>query len=122
MSETITSQGTMMDILDDSDRLEAIRRTGLLDSPAEEAFDRLTRLAISILRIPVSLVSIVDRDRQFFKSAGGLPAKVADARQTPLTHSFCQHVVGSGEPLIISDARQHPLVRDNLAIDELGVI
>ena len=121
MSEMITSTGTP-NALDDADRLEALRRTGLLDSPAEEAFDRLTRLAISILRVPVSLVSIVDRDRQFFKSSGGLPTKVATARQTPLTHSFCQHVVGSGEPLVISDAREHPLVRENLAIGELGVV
>ena len=113
---------TTVNALEDGDRLAALESTGLLDSPAEEAFDRLTRLAISILRIPVSLVSIVGRDRQFFKSAGGLPAKVADVRQTPLTHSFCQHVVASGEPLIISDARQHPLVRDNLAIGELGII
>ena len=122
MSDTITSLGSPPDVLADPDRLEALRSSGLLDSPAEEAFDRLTRLAISILRVPVSLVSIVDRDRQFFKSSGGLPAKIADARQTPLTHSFCQHVVGSGEPLIISDARQHPLVRENLAIGDLGVI
>ena len=122
MSETITSQGTTPEIIGDADRLAALISTGLLDSPAEEAFDRLTRLAISILRVPVSLVSIVDRDRQFFKSSGGLPAKVANARETPLTHSFCQHVVGSGEPLVISDAREHPLVRENLAIDELGVI
>ena len=122
MSDTITSQDPTSTVLGDADRLAALRSTGLLDSPAEEAFDRLTRLAISILRVPVSLVSIVDHDRQFFKSSGGLPTKVADARQTPLTHSFCQHVVASGEPLVISDARQHPLVRDNLAIGELGVI
>ena len=122
MSDTITSHGTTPEVVSDARRLEAVQSTGLLDSPGEEAFDRLTRLAISILRVPVSLVSIVDRDRQFFKSSGGLPTKVADARETPLTHSFCQHVVGSGEPLVISDARQHPLVRENLAIGDLGVI
>ena len=122
MSDTITSPDTIENVIEDPDRLESLRRTGLLDSPAEEAFDRLTRLAISILRIPVSLVSIVDRDRQFFKSSGGLPTKIAEARETPLTHSFCQHVVASGEPLVISDARQHPLVRENLAIGAMGVI
>src|SRR5688500_19571262 len=97
MREPTTHPGTTESVIGDADRLAALRSTGMLDSPAEEAFDRLTRLAISILRVPVSLVSIVDRDRQFFKSSGGLPTKVAEARETPLTHSFCQHVVGRSE-------------------------
>lgn len=60
--------------LDDPDRLAALRRSGLLDSPPEEAFDRATRLATRLLGTPVSLVSIVDRDRQFFKSRSGSPS------------------------------------------------
>ncbi len=103
-------------------RLAALRRTSLLDSPPEEAFDRLTRLATTILHVPAAYVSLVDGDRQFFKSSVGLPEPWASLRQTPLTHSFCKHVVASGEPLLVSDARQHPLVRDNLAVSELGVI
>src|SRR4029078_3149204 len=43
-------------------------------------------------------------------------------RSTPLTHSFCQHVVTSAEPLIVPDAREHPLLRDNRAVHDLGVV
>jgi PAS domain S-box-containing protein len=106
----------------DSVRLATLRRTSLLDSPAEAAYDRLTRLAVRLLHVPVALVSLVDADRQFFKSCVGLPAPWADARQTPLSHSFCQHVVMSGEPLLIEDSRTDPRVIGNLAITDLGVI
>ena len=51
------------------ERLRALRATGLLDTPAEEPFDRLTQLVCRVLRVPVSLVSLVDADRQFLKSA-----------------------------------------------------
>lgn len=106
----------------DPARLDALQRSGLLDSPPEEAFDRLARLASRLLNAPVALVSLIDADRQFFKACLGLPEPWASWRQTPLSHSFCQHVAGSGEPLVIDDAREHPLVRDNLAIPDLGVV
>jgi formate hydrogenlyase transcriptional activator len=92
----------------DAGRLSAVRRTGLLDSPPEEAFDRLTRLAASILHVPVALVSLVEGNRQFFKSSVGLPEPLATVRQTPLEHSFCRHAVASGQPLVVSDARGDP--------------
>lgn len=109
-------------VIQDSNRLAQLYRLALLDSPADEAFDRLTRLASKILNVPVSLVSLVDASRQFFKSQVGLPDPWANLRQTPLSHSFCQHVVASNQPLVIADARQHPLVYDNLAIPDLNVI
>lgn len=102
----------------------SLAQLSLVDSPATEDFDRFTRLATQMLDAPVALVSIVDfdNDRQFFTSACGLGEPWASQRQTPLTHSFCQHVVTANEPLVIEDARNHPLVRDNLAIGDLGVI
>ena len=103
-------------------RLEALRLTGLMDSLPEAAFDRLARLATRILRTPVGLVSLVDDHRQFFKSAVGLTEPWASARQTPLSHSFCQHVVTTGRPLIVTDARREALLVGNRAISELGVI
>ncbi len=109
-------------VLTHETRLEALRRTGLLDTPPEEVFDRLTRLARRLLDVPVILVSLVDADRQFFKSASGLPEPWATQGETPLSHSFCQHVVTTGALLRVEDARQHPLVRDNLAVSELGVV
>jgi GAF domain-containing protein len=103
-------------------RLRELRSTELLDSPAEESFDRLTRLTSTVLNVPVALVSLVEDDRQFFKSCVGLSQPWARERQTPLSHSFCQHVVESGEPLVISDAREHPVLRDNPGIRDLGMI
>ena len=108
--------------IQDAARLAALRRTALLDTPPEEAFDRLTRLATQVLRVPVALVSLVDGDRQFFKSGVGLHEPLASLRQTPLSHSFCKHTVASGEPLVVSDAREDRLVKDNPAVSELGVI
>jgi len=103
-------------------RLAALERTRLLDSPSEEAFDRLTRLSSELLAAPVALVSLVDRERQFFKSAVGLGEPWAARRETPLSHSFCKHVVAGREPLVVADARKSPLVRDNPAVTELNVL
>lgn len=103
-------------------RLSALKNLEILDTPAEEAFDRLTRLASKIIQAPVSLISIVDSDRQFFKSLFGLPEPYASQRETPLSHSFCQYVAATGEPLIVTDARQHPELKNNLAIPDLNVI
>lgn len=103
-------------------RLSALQRLGLLDTPPEAAFDRLTRVACRVLRTPAGLVSLVDRDRQFFKSCIGLPEPFASARQTPVSHSFCQHVVATGKPLIVEDARTNPLVRLSPAIEEMGIV
>ena len=103
-------------------RLAALHETRLLDTPPEESFDRLTRLAARLLGVPVSLVSLVDRDRQFFKSQQGLPEPLATQRETPLSHSFCQHVTATGEPLIVPDAGLDARVRDNLARRDLGVV
>lgn len=109
-------------VIQNPDRLAVLRSLELLDTPAEEAFDRLTRLASKIVKAPVSLVSLVDADRQFFKSFVGVIEPWASRRETPLSHAFCQHVVASGEPLIVEDATQHPLVHDNLAIEELKIV
>ncbi|HEU5395500.1 MAG TPA: PAS domain S-box protein, partial [Candidatus Methylomirabilis sp.] len=105
-----------------SDRLAALRRTALLDTPPEEGFDRLTRMAARLLGAPVALISLVTDDRQFFKSATGLPEPWASRRGTPLTHSFCRHVVASGEALVVEDTRRHPLLRSSPAVRELGWI
>ncbi len=111
----------MMTQVTDSKRLRALQRTGLLDTDREAAFDNLTRLAKGILGVPVALISLVDADRQWFKSAEGLHEPWASRRETPLSHSFCKHVVESGDTFVVHDARNHPLVKDNLAIGEIGV-
>ena len=110
------------DTLADPARLESLAKTGLLDSPPEKAFDRLTELACEVLGVPVSLVSLIDRDRQFFKSSRGLPEPWAGNREIPLSDLFCQRVVDSNQPLLINDAREHPLGRENPVIRDLGVV
>jgi GAF domain len=106
----------------DVERLRALRDTGLLDSPRQETFDRHARIASEALDAPVALVSLVDEDRQFFKSCLGLPEPWQSERATPLSHSFCQHAVAAREPLIIDDAREHPVLKDNLAIRDMNII
>jgi GAF domain-containing protein len=103
-------------------RLSALQRLKLLDTPPEAAFDRLTRVACRVLRAPVGLVSLVDDRRQFFKSCVGLPEPFVSQRETPLSHSFCKHVVATGRPLIVEDARTNPLVQLNPAVQELGIV
>ncbi len=103
-------------------RLSALQRLDLLDTPPEAAFDRLTRVACRVMHAPIGLVSLVDHDRQFFKSCVGLPEPFASARETPVSHSFCQHVVATGKPLIVENARTNPLVRLNPAVEQLGIV
>ena len=105
-------------VLADPQRLAALRATGLLRGAASDVLDRVARTAARLLGVPVALVSLVDRDEQWFP---GLAGRDADGRHTPLSHSFCQHVVTSGAPLIVTDALTHPLVGDNRAIRDLGV-
>ena len=108
--------------LRDATRMAALKASGLLDSAPEQSFDRVTQLAAKLLGVPVALLSLVDKDRQFFKSQVGLSEPWATARQTPLSHSFCQWVVSGRESIAIEDANAHPLLRTNLAIRDLGVI
>jgi two-component sensor histidine kinase len=107
--------------LNTAERRAALLATGLLDSPTDAAFDRITSMVSRLLRAPVALVSLVDTDRQFFMSSIGLPEPWASARQTPISHSFCQHVVARATPLVVEDARMDPVVCANPAVVELGV-
>ena len=93
-----------------------------LPARTDPALERFARLVRRQLDVPVALVTLVSADQQVFPGALGLPEPWQTTRATPLTHSFCQHVVTSERPLVIGDAREHPLVRDNLAIPDLGVV
>ncbi|MCW1883648.1 GAF domain-containing sensor histidine kinase [Luteolibacter flavescens] len=106
----------------EASRLQALRASGLLDGIAQPEFERVTTLAARVLNVPVCLVSLVDSERQVFAGACGLSDPYNRDRETPLSHSFCQHAVNEGRPLIIRDARVDPRVADNGAIADLGVI
>lgn len=105
-------------VLMDDRRLDALSRSGLMDSEPEPVFDRAARLASRILGVPVVLFSLVDAQRQFFKAQAGLP----EPRETPLSHSFCQYVVSADRPLAVNDARGHPLLQSNGAVHDLDVV
>jgi serine phosphatase RsbU (regulator of sigma subunit) len=94
----------------------------LLPAASDEAFERFVRLVRHQLSVPVALVTLVSAVEQVFPGAAGLPEPYQSERRTPLSHSFCQHVVASSEPLVVEDARRHPLVRHNLAVPDLHVV
>ena len=83
----------------EAQRLDAVRRLGLLGTPPEERFDRITRLAQLLLDVPIALISVVDGGREWFKSRQGL-----DLEAFPLEESLARRAIESGEPLIIVDA------------------
>jgi GAF domain-containing protein len=112
----------LLEIVQNLNRLAMLQATRLLDSPPEEPFDRLARIACKVVKAPVALVTLVDRDRQFFKSSIGLPEPWCTRRETPLSHSFCKHVVATQRPLVLSDARLDASLRDNPAIQVLGIV
>jgi diguanylate cyclase (GGDEF)-like protein len=103
-------------------RLAALRATGLLGGTASPVLDRLARLTARLLGVPVALVSLVDDAAQHFPGLAGLGGRAGAGRGTPLSHSFCQHVVATGRPLLVDDAAAHPLVATNRAVAELGVV
>ncbi len=104
------------------DRIRELIDLQLLDTAPEPCFDRLTRIAARALQVPIVLMSLVDDRRQFFKSSFGLPEPWQTILETPLSHSFCRHVVARGLPLVVNDARLDPLVASNPAISLLNVI
>ncbi|WP_328647112.1 SpoIIE family protein phosphatase [Amycolatopsis sp. NBC_00348] len=108
-------------VLCDPGRTGALHDSGL-SARADSAMDRFAAMVRVQLRVPVALVSLVEPDRQVFPGMQGLPEPWATARHTPLSHSFCQHVVITGEPLVLTDARTVALTSDNLAIPDLGVV
>lgn len=90
------------------ERLKALRALGILDTPPEERFDRLTRMARRMFNVPIALVTLVDEDRQWFKSNMGL-----DASETPRSVSFCGHVILQDEIFAIPDATADERFSDN---------
>lgn len=80
----------------------------LLDTPPEPVFDRVTRLASRVLDVPMAMFSLVDADRQWFKSRVGF-----DAAETPREHAFCAHAIGMSTPLVVNDALEDGRFHDN---------
>lgn len=101
-------------IKDEQARLNTLRSLGVLDTPKEERFDRLTRLAKRLFDVPIALVSLVDENRQWFKSCVGLSIS-----ETPRDISFCGHAILGEDLFIIPDTCKDARFADNpLVVDE----
>lgn len=95
-------------------RLRTLKGMDILDSPQEDRFDRLTRIAKRLFDVPIALVSLVDEDRQWFKSCLGL-----DTLETPRDISFCGHAILGNEIFIVDDTSKDDRFQDNpLVLDE----
>jgi len=94
--------------LDEEHRLAALDELQILDSDAEASFDALTALAAEIAQAPLALISLIDAERQWFKSCHG-----GDFTEAPREISFCGHVVANGGPLLVPDATRDERFADN---------
>ncbi len=104
--------------LTDEQRLEAVVRSGLLDSPAETGFDRIAALAARLLATPYAFITVVDDARSFWKAAVGEGLAV---RETTIEASFCQYVVGTDDAFLVDDAQTDHRTHGNPAIESMGV-
>ena len=94
--------------VDEAERLAALRRLEILDTPPEEAFDRLVRLTAAMVGTPMAVISLVDESRQWFKARLGL-----EATETPREIAFCAHAILGDQPLVVEDATRDPRFADN---------
>jgi K+-sensing histidine kinase KdpD len=106
--------------LKDPARLATLERTGLMDSPREEAFDRLARLAADILKVPLTIISLVGDKKQFFKAGYGLPPPYDELREVPIDASICRYTL-SGEEIIASDAAYDSLLMYHPTTEPWGI-
>lgn len=92
----------------ESDRITSLKKLKILDTPPEERFDRITKLATRVFNVPISTITLVDANREWFKSVCGL-----DTTEGDRAISFCGHAMLEDEILIIPDAKKDPRFSDN---------
>ncbi|MDE1770666.1 MAG: GAF domain-containing protein, partial [Thaumarchaeota archaeon] len=96
-------------IRNEKERVVALHALGVLDTPQEERFDRITTMAQILFNVPIALVSLVDSERQWFKSCAG----IIDTRETPRNVSFCSHAILDDTIMLIEDATKDPRFVNN---------
>lgn len=105
----------------EEERLREVETLGILDTEPEEHFDRVTRRLAEAFDAPMALLSIIDENRQFWKSSSGLPEDLALARQAPRETSICGHVVASNQMLVIEDVLKDKRFANNPFLRERGI-
>jgi len=101
----------------DPARLRAVQETGLLDSPAEQAFDQLASLAAELLQVPFAFVTLVDGSRSYGKACVGVP----QGSEQPVSASFCQYVISDADALVVGDTLLDARSLTNSTVTVLGV-
>ena len=102
-------------------RLAELNGLNLLDTPPEADFDQVTERLTRLFRVPIALLTLIDKDRQWFKSQAGLPADLAEARSTPRDVSLCGHVIANDEVLIVRDLARDPRFANNPWLKQRGL-
>ena len=100
---------------DEAHRLRILIDLNILDTPPDERFDRITRMAARLFGVPIALVSLVDADRQWFKSRVGVTLE-----ETPREHSFCAHAILRDGIMVVEDACEDERFADNPFVTEMG--
>ncbi|MEK7504890.1 MAG: GAF domain-containing protein [Patescibacteria group bacterium] len=98
-------------LANEPERLEALQKIGILDTPPEDRFDQITKEAIKLLKVPISTISIIDKDREWFKSCQGVTKNWSDR-----SVSFCGHALVSKDIFIIEDTLNDGRFKDNPAV------
>lgn len=101
--------------MSETERLIALQSTNLMDSEFEDRFDRITRVAKQTFDVEVALVTLLDKDRQWFKSSCGLKAPISE---TPRDISFCHHAIQSPNVMVVLDSHQDERFRANLLVTD----
>ena len=105
----------------EEERLAELDGLNLLDTPREAEFDRVTERLTRLFKVPIALLTLIDKDRQWFKSQTGLPADLAEARSTSRDVSLCGHVIANDEVLIVRDLTRDPRFANNPFVKERGL-
>jgi len=105
----------------EEERLTELNGLNLLDTPREADFDQVTQRLTKLFNVPIALITLIDKNRQWFKSQTGLPASLAEARFTPRDVSLCGHVIAKDEVLIVRDLARDPRFANNPFVKQHGL-
>ena len=100
----------------EAERLIALQRYDLMDTPSEASFERLVQIAARLLRVPIAMVTVIDRDRQWFKACIG-----TDLRENTRALSFCAYAILGDEPMVVPDAALDARFAGNPVVTQLGI-